>query len=87
MKIIIDVKGIDFNDKLIKATEKAAVHNIDIVDTGESVDGKFRTGRILGPITGQYMCDNVNLTIEITKKPFLMPESLVRKSINDFFLG
>ncbi|MDR0308289.1 MAG: hypothetical protein LBI42_15855 [Chitinispirillales bacterium] len=60
---------------------KAKINN-----AGGSLHGNSNGGNFSGSgVEGSYVCNNGNLTITIEKKPFFIPESLIREKVTGFF--
>lgn len=55
-------------------------------ENGVDFDGNGQTGRFIGHgIEGSYLIFEDTLSVKISKKPFIMPWSLIESSLRKFF--
>lgn len=66
-----------------KATREGKKEGVTI--EGDLKKGSFEGSTIIGGVEGTYKVSNGRLKIEVTKKPFLLSEALVKKVITEFF--
>lgn len=66
--------------KVEQVKKYAADSKYDIALEGDEQSGKF-----LGIVKGDYEIDGQCLAINITKKPMIMSDSMIRKTITKFF--
>jgi hypothetical protein len=57
-----------------------------IENAGASVNGDYNAGSFSGSgLEGSYVFENGNLNITINKKPFWVPEALIKSNVSKFF--
>jgi hypothetical protein len=57
-----------------------------IKNAGASLSGDYNTGSFSGSgLEGSYVFENGNLNVTINKKPFIVPEALIKNKVSDFF--
>ncbi|MDR0516381.1 MAG: hypothetical protein LBH25_04980 [Fibromonadaceae bacterium] len=55
-------------------------------NAGASMNGDCNAGTFSGSgLEGSYAFESGNLSITINKKPFLVPESLIKSKVSEFF--
>jgi hypothetical protein len=67
-----------------RARKEALKEGITI--TGDTKTGDFSGGTILGTIAGTYRTDDRQIHITITRKPLLVPKTILRRVLEGFFL-
>jgi hypothetical protein len=77
-KRIGDIKVFFESAKIIARTTGARF-------SGDENKGKFSGDTILGEISGSYLVNDNVMKITIHEKPFLVPESKIRTTLDKFF--
>jgi hypothetical protein len=70
----------------VVAKARAAIENAGGTANGDDGAGGFSVPTPLGTVTGLYTVSGQSFSVEITDKPFLLPESAIEAKVRGFLV-
>ena len=71
----------------INKVKEAVAKQSGATFNGDTSKGSFSGSTAVGTVEGNYTVNGNNVSITITKKPFVVPQSTVESKIRDWFKG